>query len=163
MQWVLLAAVVAGFAAIAFRLGRDWVRLAPVRHVVKGERIVYRTPVSAQWGRGWWGRGNAKGMQLVVHERSFELSYPFPGGGLLSTEWYCRGNDARMKLGTGNFLPPAVKRDCILLSIPAIDDQAKQQEIALASRPTRRDLRSAWEALAACGVEPSSDGPAIGT
>jgi hypothetical protein len=160
VQWLLLVLVVAGFAVIEFRLLRDWLRLAPVRRVVKREAVVYRTPISAQWSRGWWGRGNAKGMQLVVHERSFELSYQFPGGSLFSTEWYCRGSDAEMKTGKGNFLPPLIKRDCIALSIPAIDHSENRQEILLASRPMRNDLRSTWEALAACGVRTVGDAPA---
>jgi len=99
MQWVLLAFVVAFFGVIEFRLLRDRLRLAPVRSAVRNEAVVYRTPISAQWSRGWWGRGNAKGMRLVVRQNSFELSYPFPGGSLLTTEWYCMGKDARMKVG----------------------------------------------------------------
>ncbi len=76
MQWVLLAFVVAVFGVIEFRLLRDRLRLAPVRSAVRNEAVVYRTPISAQWSRGWWGRGNAKGMRLVVRQNSFELSYP---------------------------------------------------------------------------------------
>ena len=91
---MLLGGVVAGICAIEFRLLRDRARLSSVRKAVMREAIVYRAPISAQWGRGWSGRGNAKGMQLVVREHSFELSYPFPGGSLLSTEWYCRAGDA---------------------------------------------------------------------
>ncbi len=88
MQWVLLALVVAFLGVIEFRLLRDGTRLAPVRSAARKEAVVYRTPISAQWSRGWWGRGNAKGMRQLVRENSFELSYPFPGGSLLTTEWY---------------------------------------------------------------------------
>jgi hypothetical protein len=164
MQWVLLALVVAGLGVIEFRLLRDRRRLAPVRSAVRKEAVVYRAPISAQWSRGWWGRGNAKGMRLVVRENSFELSYPFPGGSMLTTEWYCRGKDARMKVGQGNFLPPKVKRDCIVLSIPSIDNASAEQEILLSSTPpSRDDLSAAWDALVACGVEASSDPPPKGT
>ena len=164
MQWVLLALVVAGLGAIEFRLLRDRRRLAPVRSAVRKEAVVYRTPISAQWSRGWWGRGNAKGMRLLVRENSFELSYPFPGGSMLTTEWYCRGKDARMKVGQGNFLPPKVKRDCIVLSIPSIDNASAEQEILLSSTPpSRDDLSAAWDALVAWGVEASGDPPPKGT
>ena len=164
MQGVLLALVVAFFGVIEFRLIRDRVRLAPIRSAVRKEAVVYRTPISAQWSRGWGGRGNAKGMRLLVREKSFELSYPFPGGSLLTTEWYCRGKDARMKVGQGNFLPPKVKRDCIVLAVPSIDDANAEQEILLSSVPPwRQDLRAAWDALAACGVEVSGDPPPKGT
>jgi hypothetical protein len=163
MQWVLLALVVAFFGVIEFRLIRDRVRLAPIRSAVRKEAVVYRTPISAQWSRGWRGRGNAKGMRLLVREKSFELSYPFPGGSLLTTEWYCRGKDARMKVGQGNFLPPKVKRDCIVLAVPSIDDANAEQEILLSSVPPwRQDLSAAWDALAACGVEVSGDPPPKG-
>jgi len=164
MQGVLLALVVAFFGVIEFRLIRDRVRLAPIRSAVRKEAVVNRTPISAQWSRGWWGRGNAKGMRLLVREKSFELSYPFPGGSLLTTEWYCRGKDARMKVGQGNFLPPKVKRDCIVLAVPSIDDANAEQEILLSSVPPwRQDLSAAWDALAACGVEVSGDPPPKGT
>jgi hypothetical protein len=156
MQWVLLGLVVAGFFVIELQLYRDRKRLAPIRAAVMKEAVVYTSPISAQWGRGWWARGNAKGMRLVVRERSFELSFPFPGGSFLATEWYCRGKDARMKMGRGNFLPPWVKRDCIVLSIPAIDEASAEQEILISSVPPwRHDLRAAWDALAACGVQAS--------
>src|SRR5207245_11632672 len=128
-----------GLGLIEFRLLRDRARLAPVRSVVRKEAVVFRTPISVQWGRGWWGRGNAKGMRLLVRENSFELSYPFPGGSLLTTEWFCRGRYARMKVGRGNFLPPKVKRDCIVLSIPSIDNANAEQEILLSSIPPSRN------------------------
>ena len=164
MQWVLLALVVAFFGVIEFRLLRDRTRMAPVRSAVRKEAVVFRTPISAQWSRGWWGRGHAKEMRLLVRENSFELSYPFPGGSLLTTEWYCRGKDARMKVGQGNFLPPKVKRDCIVLSIPSIDNANAEQEILLSSiPPSRNDLSAAWDALVACGVEASGDPPPKGT
>jgi hypothetical protein len=164
MQWVLLALVVAVFGVIEFRLLRDRLRLAPVRSAVRNEAVVYRTPISAQWSRGWWGRGNAKGMRLVVRQNSFELSYPFPGGSLLTTEWYCRGKDARMKVGQRNFLPPYIQRDCIILSVPSIDSANAEQEILLSSTPPLRDdLSAAWDALVACGVEASGDPPPKGT
>jgi hypothetical protein len=160
MQWVLLVLVVAGFFVIELKLYRDRKRLAPIRVAVKQEAVVFSSPISAQWGRGWWGRGNARGMRLVVRERSLELSFPFPGGSLLATEWYCRGNDARMKMGRGNFLPPWVKRDCIVLSIPAIDDAGAEQEILISSAPPwRHDLSAAWDALVACGVRASGPPP----
>ena len=145
MGWVLLALVIAFFGVIEFGLIRDRVRLGPVRSAVRKEAVVYRTPISAQWGRGWAGRGNAQGIRLVVRENSFELSYPFPGGSLLTTEWYCWGKDARMKMGGGNFLPPRVKRDCIVLSIPSIDTANANQEILLF-------LRSALAAGPQCRV-----------
>lgn len=157
MQWVLLALVAAGMVVIEFRLYLDRTRLAQVREAVKKEAVVYRAPIGAQWGRGWWGRGNAKGMQLVVREHSFELSYPFPGGSFLTTEWYCRGHDARMKVDQGRFLPPRIKRECIVLSIPSIDDAKVEQKILLSS--WRRELRGAWDALIACGVRASGDSP----
>jgi hypothetical protein len=164
VQWVLLALVVAVFAVIEFRLLRDRLRLAPVRSAVKREAVVYSTPISAQWGRGWWGRGNAKGMRLVVRQNSFELSYPFPGGSLLTTEWYCWGKDAHMETGRGNFLPPWVKRDCIVLSIPSIGGPNAEQEILLSSvPPLRHDLGTAWDALVACGVQASGDPPPKGS
>jgi hypothetical protein len=164
MQWVLLGLVAAGLCVVEFRILRDRARLAPVRDLVKEEAVVYRTPISAQWGRGWWGRGNAKGMQLVVREHSFELSYSFPGGSFLTTEWYCRGSDARMKVGQGHFLPPWIKRECIVLSIPSIDDASVEQQILISSvPPRRRDLRAAWDALATCGVHASGDPPQSGT
>lgn len=160
MQWVLLVLVVAGFFVIELKLYRDRKRLAPIRAAVKQEAVVYSSPISAQWGRGWWGRANARGMRLVVRERSLELSFPLPGGSLLATEWYCRGKDARMKMGRGNFLPPWVKRDCIVLSMPAIGDASAEQEIRIASVPPwRHDLRAAWDALAACGVQASGTPP----
>src|SRR5690348_2749016 len=96
MQWVLLVVVVAAFGVLGWRLWQDRVRLEPTKLIVRGESVVYRTQVSARWSRGWWGRGNARGMQLVVHEKSFELSYSFPLGRFLSTEWFCRGGDAEM-------------------------------------------------------------------
>lgn len=151
--------VLAGFCVIEFRLLPDRARLAPVRRSVKREAIVYRTPISAQWDRGLWGRGNAKGMHLVVRQHAFELSYPFPGGSLLTTEWYCRGSDAQMKMGQGRFLPPRIKRDCIVISIPAIDNPNERQEILLSSLPPRRDLGAAWDALASCGVPTSGKPP----
>jgi hypothetical protein len=164
MGWVLLALVIAFFGVIEFGLIRDRVRLGPVRSAVRKEAVVYRTPISAQWGRGWAGRGNAQGMRLVVRENSFELSYPFPGGSLLTTEWYCWGKDARMKVGGGNFLPPRVKRDCIVLSIPSIDTANANQEILLSSVPPwRQDLSAAWDALVACGVQASGDPPSMGS
>jgi hypothetical protein len=160
MQWVLLGVVVVGIGVIEFRLLRDRARVAPIRQAVRKEAVVYRAPISAQWGRGWWGRGNAKGMQLVAREHSFELSYPFPGGSLLTTEWYCRGKDARMTVGQGHFLPPWVKRDCIVLSIPTIDGAGGEQEVLISSVPPwRHDLRGAWDALVACGVHSSGDPP----
>lgn len=160
MQWMLLALVVAFFGVIEFRLLRDRTRLALVRSAVRKEAVVYRTPISARWRRDWWGGGNAKGMRLLVRENSFELSYPFPGGSLLTTEWFCRGKDARMKVGQGNFLPPKVKRDCIVLSIPSIDNANAEQEILLSSiPPSRNDLSATWDALVACGVEASGDPP----
>jgi hypothetical protein len=128
---------------------------------VKKEAVVYRTPISPQWGRGRWGRGNAQGMQLVVREQSFELSYPFSGGSFLTTEWYCWGRNTRMEMGKGRFRPPRINRDCIVLSIPPIDDASVKQEILLSS--WGRDLRAAWEALVLCGVQASGDPPKSGT
>jgi len=160
MQWVLLGAVAAGLCVIEFRLLRDRARLSAVREAVERGGIVYRAPISAQWSRGWWGRGYARGMQLVVREHSFQLSYPFPGGSLLSTEWYCRAADAVMKRGQGRFLPPRVKRECIVLSIPSIDNRELAQEILLSS--WRRELRAAWDALSACGVRAVGDAPERG-
>lgn len=162
MQWVLLAVVVVGFGVLAGRLWLDRVRLAPVRRVVRAEPVTYRTPISAHWSRGWWGRGNARGMELVVHERSFELSYSFPGGRFLSTEWYCRGRDAEMALGSGKFLLPVINRTCIVLSIPAIDHPVRRQEILLAPQPGAYDLQAAWQALLRCGVRSSGDAPEFG-
>ncbi len=49
VQWILLAAVLAGFGVIEIRILRDRGRLAPVREAVKKEAVVY---LSAQWGRG---------------------------------------------------------------------------------------------------------------
>ena len=160
MQWVLLAAVVAAFSVIEFGLLRDRARLGPVRKAVRKESIVYRAPISAQWGRGWWGRGNAKGMHLVVREHSFELSYPFPGVSLLTTEWFCRASDATMKLGYGYFLPPRVGRECIVVTIPSIDSPKATQEILLSS--WHRKLRAAWDALASCGVQTLGSPPPVG-
>jgi hypothetical protein len=164
MQWVLLGLVVAGFCVIEFQLLRDRSRLAPIRDLVRKESVVYRTAISPQWGRGLWGRGNARGMQLVVREHSFELSYPFRGGSFLSTEWYSWGRDTRMKMGRGRFLPPWISRDCIVLSIPSIDDATKEQEILISSTPPLgRDLRGTWDALVMCGVHASGDPPRLGT
>jgi hypothetical protein len=160
MQWLFLGVVVAGLVVIEARLQLDWVRMAAVRNAVREERVIHRMPISAQWARGWWGRGNAKGIQLVVREHSFELAYPFPGGHFLSTEWFCRAADALMSVDRGRFLPPKVQRDCIVLSIPAIDNTGDRQEILLAPRPPRNDLREAWDALVACGVHASGDAPA---
>lgn len=157
MQWVLLGLVAAGFGVIEFRLLRDRARLARVREAVKKEAVVYRAGISPQWSRGWWGHGNAQGMQLVVREHSFELSYPFPGGSLLTTEWYCMGKDARMKMGEGRFRPPRIKRDCIVLSIPSIDDANGEQEILVSS--WRHELGAAWDALVSCGVHATGDPP----
>ncbi len=162
MQWVLLGLIVVGFCVFGFRLYRDRERLAPVRDAVTKEVVAYRTPISAQWGRGLWGRGNAKGIQLVVHQHSFELSYPFPGGSFLTTEWYCWGRETRMKMGMGRFLPPRIKRECIILTIPSIDDPKAEQEILL-SHPEPHDLRAEWDALVACGVSASGDPPKVGT
>ena len=159
MQWVLLAAVLAGFGVIEIRILRDRARLAPVREAVKNEAVVYRTPISAQWGRGWWGRGSAKGMHLVVREHSFELSYPFPGGRFLSEEWFCIAREARTRMGEGRFLPPRIKRECIVLSIPSIANTDERQEILLSSLPPGRYLRAVWDALVACGVQASGDPP----
>ena len=128
---------------------------------MKKETVVYRTPISVQWGRGLWGRGNAKGMNLVVRESSFELSYPFPGGSLLTTEWYCFGKDAQMKMGVGLFLPPAIKRDCIALSVPSVDNPHVRQELLL-SYSTPNSLRTAWDALAACGTQAVGEPPIRG-
>jgi len=164
MQWVLLGLVVAFFSVIEFRLLRDFALMARVRSGVKKEAVVYRAPISAQWSRGWWGRGNAKGMRLVVREKSFELSYPFPGGSLLTTEWYCWGKDARMKMGLGSFRPPRVKRDCIVLIIPSIDKPNAEQEILISSVPPwRQDLSAACDALVACGVQASGVPPSKGS
>ena len=164
MGWVLLGLVIAFFGVIEFGLIRDRMRLAPIRSAVRKESVVYRTPISAQWGRGWAGRANAKGMRLVVRENSFELSYAFPGGSLLTTEWYCWGKDAGMKMGQGNFLPPWVKRDCIVLSIPSIDTANANQEILLSSvPPLRQDLSAVWDALVACGVQASGEPPSKGS
>jgi hypothetical protein len=159
MQWVLLAAVVVGLSVVEFRILRDRARLAVVREAVKKEAVVYRTPISAQWRRGWWGRGNAKGMQLVVREHSFELSYAFPGARFLSEEWFCTAPDARMTTGEGRFLPPQINRECIVLSIPSIDNTHERQEILLSSLPPGRRLRAAWDALVVCGVLASGDPP----
>jgi hypothetical protein len=129
---------------------------------VKKEAVIFRTAILPQWGGGWWGRGNARGMQLVVREHSFELSYPFPGGSFLTTEWYCWARDARMRMGQGRrFLPPRVQRDCIVLSIPSIADASGEQEILLSS--WRHELRAAWDALLVCGVHASGDPPQSGT
>ncbi len=69
-----------------------------------------------------------------------------------------------MKVGHANFLPPKVKRDCIVLSIPSIDNANAEQEILLSSiPPSRNDLSAAWDALVACGVEASGDPPPKGT
>jgi hypothetical protein len=159
VQWVLLSSVVVGLCLLEFRILRDRARLAPVREAVKKEAVVSRTPISAQWGRGWWGRGNAKGMHLVVREHSLELSYPFPGGRFLSEEWFCLAREARMTMGEGRFLPPQIKRECIVLSIPSIDNADERQVILLSSLPPRRYLRAAWDSLAACGVQASGDPP----
>ena len=159
MQWVLLAAVVVGFCVIEFRILRDRARLTPVREAVKKDAVVYRTPISAQWGRGWWGRGNAKGMHLVVREQSFEVSYPFLGGRFLSEEWFCMAREAPMTMGEGRFLPPRIKRECIVISMPSIDNPGERQEILLSSMPPGRYLRAVWDALVACGVRASGDPP----
>lgn len=144
---------------IEFRILRDRARLAPMRGAVKKEAVVYRTPISVQWGRGWWGRGNAKGMHLVVREYSFELSYPFPGGRFLSEEWFCMAREARMAMVEGRFLPPRIKRECIVLSIPSIDNPGGRQEIVLSSQPPRRYRRADCDALVACGVQASGEPP----
>ena len=157
---MLLGAVGLGFCVIELRLIRDRLRLAPVREAVRKEPIVYRAPISAQWGRGWWGRGNAKGMHLVVREHSFELSYPFPGGSLLTTEWFCRAAEATMMMGHGRFLPPRVDRQCIVMTVPSIDNPKAEREILLSS--WSRELRAAWNALAGCGVRTRGDPPPAG-
>ncbi len=159
MQWILLGVVLLGFGAIELRLLRDRARLAQVRTAVRRESVAYRAPISAQWGRGLWGRGNAKGMQLVVREHSFELSYPFPGGSLLTTEWFCRAADATMRMGHGRFLPPRVDRQCIVVTVPSIEDPKIEQEILLSS--WHRELRAAWDALAACGVRTLGNPPQV--
>jgi hypothetical protein len=160
MGWVALGVMVAFFGVIEFRLLRDHARLAPIRKAVRQEAVAYRAAIFPQWGRGWWGRGNAQGMQLVVREHSFELSYPFQGGRFLTTEWYCWGRDARMKMGEGRFPPPRVKRDCIVLTIPSIDDASSEQEILLSS--WQHELHGAWGALLACGVHAAGDPPPVG-
>ena len=160
MQWVLLAVVVLGFGILEFRNLKDRARLAPLRRAVRHEPIRYRTPISAQWGRGWWGRGNAKGIRLVVREHSFELSYAIPTWGLLGTEWCCKGSDARIQVSRGRFLPPKVERSCIALTIPAIDRPDERQEILLASVPPSHVLREAWDALIACGAAAAGEPPA---
>ena len=162
MQWVLLIVVVAGLGALGWRLWQDRVHLAPAMRVVKAEPVIYRAPMSAQWSRGWWGRGNASGMELVVHKQSFELSYSFRVGRFLSTEWYCRGRDAEMSVGSGKFLLPVISRNCIVLSIPVIDHPELRQEILLASQPGAQNLHAAWQALSRCGVRSSGDAPAFG-
>ncbi len=55
-----------------------------------------------------------------------------------------------MKMGHSRFLPPRVERECIVLSVPSIDNPQLEQEILLSS--WRRELRAAWDALSACGV-----------
>lgn len=159
MQWLLLGIVVAGLVGIEARLQLDWWRQAAVRDAVRKEPVHRRMPISAQWGRGWWGRGNAKGMQLITREHSFELTYPFSGGHFLSTEWFCRAGDARMSVARGRFLPPRIQRDCIVLSIPAINNTGDRQEILVTARPPHSDLREAWDALVACGVHASGHAP----
>ncbi len=147
VQWVLLAAVLLGFSILEYRNVRDRVQLRALRQAVTKQSVPYRTPISAQWKRGWRGRGNAKGLQLVVREKSFELSYPFPTLGLLGTEWYCRAQEARMTTGRGRFLPPKVTRTWIVLSIPAIYRPEERQEILLSSLPPSTVLRHSWDAL----------------
>jgi hypothetical protein len=159
MQWVLLGAVIVGIAAIEFRLVRDRIRTATIREVVRREQLIARFPISAQWARGWWGRGNAKGMQLLVRERSFELSYPFPGGSLLSTEWFCRATESQMKAGRVTALPPQMKRECIVVSFPSIDHPMARQDVLLSAPPSHRDLARIWDALAKAGVQPIGEPP----
>ena len=159
VQWVLLAAVALGIGILEFGNLKDRARLAAVRRAARHEAVRFRTPVSAQWSRGRWGRGKAKGMQLVVRDRSFELSYPFPTWGLLGTEWYCRGSDARIEVGQGRFLPPKVNRTCVVLSIPSIDRPDARQVILLASPPPSHVLRSAWDALIDSGVAATGTPP----
>ena len=98
-------------------------------------------------------------MHLVVREHSFELSYPFPGGRFLSEEWFCIAREARTRMGEGRFLPPRIKRECIVLAIPSIDSPYERQEILLSSQPPRHYLRAVWDALVACGVQASADPP----
>ena len=159
MQWVLLAVVALGLSALEYRNIRDRIQLTAIRDAVTKERELYRTHISAQWSRGWWGRGNFKGMQLVVRERSFELSYPFPTLGLLGTEWYCSAQHARMNTDRGRFLPPKVMRTCVVLSFPSIDNHQERQEILLASVPPSTVLLSAWEAMVRSGVKADGDPP----
>ncbi len=62
-------------------------------------------------------------------------------------------------MGEGRFLPPRIKRECIVLSIPSIDNTGERQEMLLSSLPPGRYLRAVWDALVACGVQASGDPP----
>lgn len=64
-----------------------------------------------------------------------------------------------MGLGRWGFLPYRIKRDCIVLMIPAIDNPTERQEILLSSLPPGRYLGAVWEALVACGVQASGNLP----
>jgi hypothetical protein len=160
VEWVFFAAVMAGLVGVSIRLYRDRRRQAPVRDAVVREKIIYRSPVSPQWARNRWERANAKGMELVVREHSFQLPYPFTGGRFLSNEWFYWGKDARIWMGEGDFLPPRVGRKCIVIGMPSIEAPERAQEILVSTWDHR--LREAWDALAHGGVTAVGPPPDVG-
>jgi hypothetical protein len=156
VPYVLSAVVLAVFAVVSVWRYRQARTAAPIRDAVRGEALIYRAPISPQWGRRL-----ASGMELVVREHSFEISYPFPGGRFLTQGMYCVSRRARMETGRGRFRPPRLMRDCIVLTVSSDDDAADDQEVRLSS--WQHQLRPAWDALASSGVVASGPPPEIGT
>ena len=156
MQYVMLAAVVAGFSAV---LGGVWFtrrREAPLRREIRAQDVTFRTGVAVRLKQYGWSRWlDLKSfMALVVRGDAIEIScMVWPFRVVMGEEYYFRARETTIQVRREPSRPFELK----WIVVTGWKD-GKEVRLAI-STGNAYQLSRAWSALVAAGAVPVGSPP----
>jgi hypothetical protein len=161
MQYVLAAAVVAGFA---FIISRTWFtrhREAGLRREIRAKSITFRTSVDyikvmgpgpLEQGREEIVPGFTNQLQLIARGDAFEISSAIPlVRAVLGVEYYFRAHETTVELY--RVVPRIYGSDSPARIVVRGWQAGKQIQVVIVKK---HDLQAAWDALVSAGVAPGT-------
>jgi len=157
MQYVMLAAMVAGFSVV---LGGVWLqrrREAPLRREIRAQDVTFRTGVAVRrkesYGPGGW-LDLKSGMALIVRGNAIEISSTaWPFRAVAGEECYFRARETTIQVRRDPSRPFELK-----WIVVAGRKDGKEVKLAISKRNARQ-LSQVWSAMVGAGAVPVGPPP----
>jgi hypothetical protein len=154
---VAILVIVSGF----YRQMRDR-KQDPMRLAIAEENVTFRSPVfyKRELPSGRFGPSPGRGLELVVRQASFQVSYRNDLlGRIFGREWYCRASSVTIRRDSMR-VPPGVVKECIIAE--SSDPTMQVKRVAIFPLPVG-GLEAAWQALVEAGVTADFSAPSDGS